>query len=144
MTQHLTHRSSNPRTTLTRAEDDYFGPRRTGSSGMPDPERLAQNLAMRAVEVLAGTRSLDQLNMWITEDVAQEFLLRRALHREKRAVAGERRTIPHALGSSRISRPRDGVVEAVVTIHSRVKSRAVAVRLESIDHRWRATALSVL
>lgn len=144
MTQHLTHRSTGDRTVLSRVEQDLFGPQRTGTSGMPDPERLAQSLAMRAVEVLAGTRSLDQLNTWITEDVAREISLRRALHREKRAIAQDRRTVPHALGSSRISAPCDGVVEAVVTIHSRVKSRAVAVRLESIDHRWRATALSVL
>lgn len=144
MTQHITHRSAHTQTLLNRAEHDLFGPRRTSSSGMPDPERLAQSLAMRAVEVLAGTRSVEQLHTWITEDVAQEFSLRRSLHLEKRAIAQDRRTIPHALGSSRISTPCDGVVEAVVTIHSRVKSRAVAVRLESIDHRWRATALSVL
>jgi hypothetical protein len=47
-------------------------------------------------------------------------------------------------GSSLVTSPSDGVIEAVVTIHSRIKSKAVAVRLESIDHRWRATALSVL
>jgi hypothetical protein len=36
------------------------------------------------------------------------------------------------------------VVEAVVVVHNRARSRAVAIRLEGLDRRWRATAISVL
>jgi hypothetical protein len=31
-----------------------------------------------------------------------------------------------------------------VMVHQRTRSRAVAIRLEGMDHRWRATAISVL
>jgi hypothetical protein len=40
--------------------------------------------------------------------------------------------------------PRDGVVEAVVIVRNRVRTRAVAIRLEGLDSRWRATAINVL
>jgi hypothetical protein len=43
-----------------------------------------------------------------------------------------------------MSEPRDGIVEAVVIVHGRARSRAVAIRLEGLDHRWRASALSIL
>ena len=40
--------------------------------------------------------------------------------------------------------PRDGVVEAVVIVTGRARTRAVAIRLEGLDERWRATAINVL
>jgi hypothetical protein len=129
---------------LTREEREFFGARKTGSQGLPDPEALVRNLAMSAVEIIAGTRPLDQISCWITTPVAAELSLRRTLQSQRNAVAKDRRHVPHVFGSSLVTSPSDGVIEAVVTIHSRIKSKAVAVRLESIDHRWRATALSVL
>jgi hypothetical protein len=49
-----------------------------------------------------------------------------------------------ALGRTIITEPSDGVVEAVVVIHGRARPRSVALRLEGLDHRWRATAVHVL
>jgi hypothetical protein len=43
-----------------------------------------------------------------------------------------------------VNEPRDGVVEAVVIVHGRARTRAVALRLEGLDNRWRATAINVL
>ncbi len=40
--------------------------------------------------------------------------------------------------------PRDGVIEAVIVVHGRARARAVAIRLEGLDRRWRATAINVL
>lgn len=130
--------------TLTREEQAIFGARKTGSAGLPDPNPLVRNLAMCAVEIIAGTRPLDQISCWITSSVAAELSLRRSLQAQRNAVAKNTRHVPHVFGSTLVTSPSDGVIEAVVTVHSRIKSRAVAVRLESIDHRWRATALSVL
>jgi hypothetical protein len=45
------------------------------------------------------------------------------------------------IGSTSVSQPRDGVVEAVVIVRGRTRVRAVALRL---DNRWRATAINVL
>jgi hypothetical protein len=46
--------------------------------------------------------------------------------------------------STHICEPRDGVVEATVVIRNPVRVRAVAIRLEGLDRRWRASAVSVL
>jgi hypothetical protein len=48
------------------------------------------------------------------------------------------------MGSTIISHPRDGVVESVVIIHGKARSRSIAIRLEGLDGRWRATAVHVL
>ena len=47
-------------------------------------------------------------------------------------------------GTTHLCSPRDGVIEATVTVRGRVRSRAVALRLEGLDSRWRATAIHVL
>ena len=52
--------------------------------------------------------------------------------------------IPFTVGRVVVTEPRDGIVEAVVLVHNRVRTRAVAIRLEGTDARWRATAINVL
>ncbi len=53
-------------------------------------------------------------------------------------------TAGFSVGEPRISEPRDGVIEAVTIVTSRARARAVAIRLEGLDRRWRASAISVL
>ena len=125
-------------------ERELFGPQRTGTAGLPDPQVLIRSLAMSAVEIIHGTRPLDKIGAWITGEVAAELSRRRTLQHQRDTIAKDTRRIPHALGSTTTTQPADGVVEGVAMVHSRVRSRAVAVRLESLDNRWRATALSVL
>ena len=48
------------------------------------------------------------------------------------------------IGSVIVCEPRDGVVEASVVVRGRARVRAVALRLEGLDSRWRATAVHVL
>lgn len=141
-TIHATHQVSNR--SATSQERALFGPRRTSAQGLPNPELIVKSLALSAVEIIEGVRPLDQISAWITGSVAAALSLRRTLNLQRRAVAGDARRIPHTFGRSMMTSPADGIVEATVTVHSRVKSRAVAVRLESIDHRWRATDLTVL
>jgi hypothetical protein len=40
--------------------------------------------------------------------------------------------------------PRDGVVEGVVIVHNLDRARAVAIRLEGYNGRWRAKSVAVL
>ena len=49
-----------------------------------------------------------------------------------------------SIGSVTICEPRDGVVESTVIVRGRARVRAVAIRLEGLDNRWRATAINVL
>jgi len=50
----------------------------------------------------------------------------------------------HTILSARYSCPVDGVVEAVVIVQGPARTRAVALRLEGMDGRWRATSLALL
>jgi hypothetical protein len=49
-----------------------------------------------------------------------------------------------AIGSVTITEPRDGVIEAAIIVRGRARTRAVAIRLEGLDRRWRASAINVL
>lgn len=121
-----------------------FEPQRTGSAGLPKPDVLIKKLALNAVEIIEGARPIDQIGALITPDVASSLDVRLSLNRMRRAVAQDTRQFPHVARLSVLKSPADGVFEATVMVHSRVKSRAVALRLESIDNRWRATNISVL
>ena len=126
-------------------EDDFFGHQPSPRSQLPDPEPLLINLTRCVIEVLAGARELDQLARWVSDDVYRHLLKRVVLSARARAVKGQRAQRPTiTIGRVIISEPRDGVVEAVVIVHSRVRVRAVALRLEGLDRRWRASAINVL
>ncbi|ARJ05961.1 hypothetical protein GCM10010988_11220 [Cnuibacter physcomitrellae] len=114
-------------------------------SAPPDARVFAQNMARCVVEVLAGTRALDQLARWLSDDVYEHLLLRDALGRRGRAARGEAPArLALTMGSTVLSEPSTGIVDAVVIIHGRARSRAVALRLEWSRSRWRATAVHVL
>jgi hypothetical protein len=125
--------------------DQFFGRQRTSTQHLPPPEPLLENLTRCVMEVLAGARELDQLARWISEEVYKHLLKRQVVSARARQVKGLQAVRP-VLKIGRITtfEPRDGVVEAVVMVHQRTRSRAVAIRLEGMDHRWRATAISVL
>lgn len=126
-------------------ENEFFGLQPTPSSLLPNPEPLLENLTRCVIEVLAGARELEQLARWVTDDVYRHLLKRVVLAARARQVKGQPVRRPQfAIGNTIISQPRDGVVEAVVMVHSRVRSRAVALRLEGMDNRWRASAINVL
>jgi hypothetical protein len=125
--------------------DDFFGHQPNSRTELPDPEPLLINLTRCVIEVLAGARELDQLARWVTDDVYRHLLKRVVLSARARAVKGQRPQRPSfSIGRISISEPRDGVIEAVVVVHTKVRARAVAIRLEGLDHRWRASAVHVL
>ena len=127
------------------ADEDYFGLQPSSRRQLPDPEPLLVNLTRCVIEVLSGARELDQLARWVSDDVYRHLLKRVVLSNRARAIKGlpaQRPTI--SIGRVTITEPRDGVVEAVVIVHSKVRVRAVALRLEGLDNRWRASAINVL
>ncbi len=126
-------------------DDDFFGHQPSTRSQLPDPEPLLINLTRCVIEVLAGARDLDQIARWVSDDVHAHLLKRVVLSARARAVKGQRVQRPSiSIGRVTLSEPRDGVIEAVVIVHSKVRVRAVAIRLEGLDHRWRASAINVL
>ena len=126
-------------------DDDYFGRQPARRSELPDPEPMLRNLTHCVIEVLAGARDLEQLARWVNDDVYRNLSKRVVLAARARRVKGQAPQRPaFRLGRVITCEPADGVVEAVVMVHQRARSRAVAIRLEGFDQRWRASAISVL
>ncbi len=127
------------------SDDEFFAKQPASRADLPDPEPLLINLARSVIEVYAGVRELEQLSRWIDEGVYRSLLKRASLSARARAVKKAVAVRPSlTVGSVTISEPRDGIVEAVVIVHSKARTRAVAIRLEGMDHRWRASAINVL
>ena len=125
--------------------DEFFGHQPSPRAALPDPEPLLENLTRCIIEVLAGARELEQIARWVTDDVYRHLLKRVVLSsraRQAKGVVASRPTF--GVGSITVCEPRDGVVEGVVIVRGRARTRAVAIRLEGLDGRWRATAVNVL
>jgi hypothetical protein len=125
--------------------DDFFDHQPTPTTALPDPRPLIENLTRCVIEILAGARELDQIARWLTDDVYRHLLKRVVLSSRARQAKGAKALRPtFTIGSVIISEPRDGIVEATVVVRGRARVRAVALRLEGLDRRWRATAIHVL
>ncbi|MFT4122656.1 MAG: Rv3235 family protein [Microbacteriaceae bacterium] len=125
--------------------DEFFGQQPTSTLDLPDPAPLLENLTRCVIEILAGARDLEQIMRWVSEEVYRHLLKRVMISQRARQAKGLVPSRPgFAIGSTTVCEPRDGVVEAVVIVHSRARTRAVAIRLEGLDRRWRATAINVL
>jgi hypothetical protein len=125
--------------------DDFFMAQPARRVELPDPEPLLTNLARCILEVLAGARDVEQLTRWVTDDVFTSLLHRTVLAERARRVKGVAAARPAlSVLSTHVSEPRDGVIEATVIVRNPARVRAVAIRLEGFDRRWRASAISVL
>lgn len=142
-----THPRPRPGFRTARALDiaEYFAPQRTASVALPDPEPLVRNLTIGVMEVLAGVRDVDQLARWLGEEAFRALVTRANLSARARSARGVPASRPSfQLLSLRVTTPADGVVEAVVVVAGPARTRAVALRLEGWDGRWRATSLALL
>jgi hypothetical protein len=134
-----------PRTDGRIYSGDYFAPQPTSAADLPDPVPLVRNLTGGVLEALAGVRDIDQFARWLTEDAYRALLTRVNLATRARSARGVPAARPvHVILSVHHSEPADGVVEAVVIVAGPARTRAVAIRLEGIDRRWRATSLALL
>jgi len=124
---------------------EYFAPQPTPRSDLPDPVPLLRSLTQGVLEVLAGVREVDQLARWFNEDAFRSLVTRANLSARARSARGVSPARPtFEIRSIRTSDPADGVVEAVVIVAGPGRTRAVAIRLEGLDRRWRAASLAVL
>jgi hypothetical protein len=106
---------------------------------------LLVNITRCVLEVFAGARDLEQLGRWVTDSVYRSLLRRTLLAARAREVKGVRPKRPQvALLRTIVTSPCDGVIEGVVIVRMAVRVRSVAIRLEGLDSRWRASAISVL
>lgn len=111
----------------------------------PDPAPLLPIIATSVVEIIAGTRSVDQLAPVLSEGVYQSLRARAILENRTRALRGISQRRPRfVISKVHIATPSAKVVESVVLITSAARTRAVAIRLEQVRARWRATSLAIL
>ncbi|HRN28373.1 MAG TPA: Rv3235 family protein [Terrimesophilobacter sp.] len=126
-------------------EDAFFAAQASSRDQLPDPRPLLENLTRCVIEVLAGARELEQVARWVDDDVYRHLLKRVILASRARHATGRPVSRPSfAIGSITVTEPHDGVVEGVVIVRGKARTRAVAIRLEGLDRRWRASAISVL
>jgi hypothetical protein len=129
---------------------DVFDPQPTPMEVLPDPATIVPRFAQAIVDVLSGQRSLSQLNAWVTPEVLEQLgpIAERAMaQRSKVVAAGPSNRHPGRLPrvvSTRITTPARGVVEASAVVSGSPRSRAVAMRFEGLDGRWRCTALGTV
>lgn len=138
-------RTASRRLTNAREVSEYFAAQPATTSDLPDPEPLLRNLTIGVLEVLSGVREVDQLARWMGEDAFRALMTRANLTARARSARGQTPARPvHRIMSVRCSEPKDAVVEAVVIVAGPVRVRAVAIRLEGWDERWRATSVGIL
>ncbi len=116
----------------------------TSTSALPDPTRWSGQFVQAAAEVAGGLRAPAQLVRWTSEEVYATLARRSEV--SVRALRAGRLTAPAGrlrVRSVRSCAVRDGVVESTAVVVDGVRARAVALRLEGLDGRWRVTALEL-
>lgn len=112
------------------------------ATDLPDPGAWTARLVESIIQTLAGERPLQQLLRWLSPQVYDE--LARHLSAHPPPAATVRRIPGRAVRSVHVCRPTPDVVEASAVVRTGSRSRAVALRLESVSGRWRCTRLGVL
>ena len=107
---------------------------------MPDPAVWGRRLLVGIIEAAGGKRPLQQLAGMLTPSIAQGLRVdfERSAQRRK----------PHwthavTVRSIRASEPTPGVAEVCATVQAGTRVRAVAMRAEAHQGRWRCTRLQL-
>jgi hypothetical protein len=110
---------------------DSFDPQATARVDLPSARQWSMRLVHALVEVVNGSRPAAQLNRWITPEVMSQ--LQSQIARNKMPRLGVR--------SIHVHETDDGVAEVSSVFGTPNRSFALALRLEGLDGRWRATSL---
>lgn len=115
----------------------------TSRTDLPDPGTWTAQLVQAVLEVLAHERPRHQLVRWLAPDVYADL----GVHLAARPVQPPRASAPRArrtVSSIHVCEPADGVAEATAVVVGGARARALALRLEGWDGRWRCTRLALL
>lgn len=134
-----------PRGRHARDIEEFFAAQRTGHAELPPPEPLMRNLTVGVLEALSGVREIEQVARWLSQEVFLKLVTRVNLATRARSARGMPAARPqHEILSVVTTSPADGVIEGVVVVATPARTRAIAVRLEGLDGRWRATSFALL
>jgi hypothetical protein len=114
----------------------------TARADLPDPGPWTAQLVQAVLEVLGHERPRQQLVRWLSPEVYAELSAHVATGRARPGggAGRARRTV----SSLHLCEPVDGVVEASAVVVGGTRARAMAIRLEGWDGRWRCTRLALL
>ncbi|MBM6404394.1 hypothetical protein JQN72_09095 [Phycicoccus sp. CSK15P-2] len=126
------------------SDEQVFGPQRTTRADLPDPEAWAARMAHALLEVMSGVRPAPQVLRWTTPDV-YAVVARRGSRVARRHTQGRGPRARHrvAVRRVRVCEPAEGVAEATVVLQHGPRVRAMALRLQGQDGKWRVSALQV-
>jgi hypothetical protein len=125
--------------------DDLFGIEFNNTADLGDPKPILAFLAQSVIETMAGIRDIEQCARWLSDGVYQQLRQKSLASTRSRAESNVIQLRPNlVVGKISTFSPRAGVVEGVVIVHNIGRARAVAIRLEGYNGRWRARSLRVL
>lgn len=128
-----------------RATDFYDDFPELPKAELPDPAPLIPAIATMVIEVITGSRSVDQVANLVSDQVYEKLRGRIVAKKVAGPDAGRPPIMPKfAVGKVRTESPISGVVESVVLVSTQARTRAVAIRLEPVHNRWKATSVTVL
>jgi hypothetical protein len=109
-------------------------------SGLPEPGPWGRRLLVGMIETAAGRRPLHQLAALLSQSVSRGL----GADFERAARLGTPHWLHRAtVRSVRAAEPTDGVAEISATLQTGQRVRAVALRLEAHQGRWRCTRLQL-
>lgn len=121
-----------------RIQPDPFAARPTGRDELPEPGVLARRLVIGMIETVTGRRPASQLRHH-TSPTVQAGLARDAGRITRLGTARR----PATLHSLHVTEPADGVAEVAAVLRVEDRFRALALRLEGLDGRWRCVRLQI-
>jgi hypothetical protein len=111
---------------------------------LPDPGPWTAQLVQAVLEVLARERPRQQLVRWLSPEVYAELSAHVAAGPARPGAGPSGGRARRTVSSLHLCEPADGVVEASAVVLGGTRARAMAVRLEGWDGRWRCTRLALL
>ncbi len=118
-----------PRVTELKPQD--FDVRPTSRAELPSATQWSMRLVQALIEILNGNRAPSQLIRWVTPEVMSGLKLQL-----------QRKGFPKFIVRSiHVHETDDGVAEVSAVFGSPNRSFALALRLEGLDGKWRATSI---
>jgi len=114
----------------TGAADD-FDVQPTPRADLPSARQWSMRLVDAMVEVINGVRPASQLTRWVTPELMTQVHMHMANRKTPRLM----------VRSIHVHETDDGVAEISAVFGTPARSFALAMRLEGLDGRWKATSL---
>jgi hypothetical protein len=127
------------------SDAQVFGPQRTCRHDLPDPQVWGGRIACALLEVMTGLRPPPQVLRWTTPEV-YSVVARRGATVARRSARGRAPVTARPRITAlrvRVCEPADGVAEVTVVVRAGERVRAVAMRLNGQDGRWKVSALQI-